>query len=225
MSKPSSVAWMAISLSLHHKWDVMFLFPSGSIKDQSDLQNLHSCVELIRAKSHLHGNISVTIFLAVARIALPKKTVIGLVFQQRQTAENEHSARSIWNTENMDQTHTRFLKTPTFPHPMSYISSTVAQIWVWIIKILNGLHLGCVSRYIRLLPKTWNPLSFLSDSSIPSQPHILTGNVRLSSEDCVLELVGHHYEFIVGRPVDGDCVIGSRAQLFPYARGTWSCRG
>lgn len=95
MSKPSSVAWMAISLSLHRKWDVMFLFPSGSIKDQSDLQNLHSCVELIRAKSHLHGNISVTIFLAVARIALPKKNCDWLGFPTK-TNSRKWAQRQIY---------------------------------------------------------------------------------------------------------------------------------
>lgn len=55
--------------------------------------------------------------------------------------------------------------------------------------------------------------------------HTLTGNVRLSGEDGVLELVGHHCEFIIRRPVDGDGVVGSRAQLLSNARSIWSCRG
>ena len=58
---------------------------------------------------------------------------------------------------------------------------------------------------------------------IDSQAQILTGDVRLSSEDGILELIGHHGEFVIGCPVDSDGVVGSRAQLFPYARSTWSC--
>lgn len=57
----------------------------------------------------------------------------------------------------------------------------------------------------------------LTESNVSFQT--LTGNVGLSSEDGVLELIGHHCEFIVRCPVDSDGVIGSCAQLLP---DTWS---
>lgn len=54
---------------------------------------------------------------------------------------------------------------------------------------------------------------------------LLTGDVGLSGEDCVLEFVRHHCEFIVRCPVDSDGVVGCRAQLLPYGRGVGSCGG
>lgn len=39
----------------------------------------------------------------------------------------------------------------------------------------------------------------------------LTGDVGLSGEDGVLQLVRHHRELVVRRPVDGDGVVGGRA--------------
>lgn len=53
--------------------------------------------------------------------------------------------------------------------------------------------------------------------------NLLTGDVGLSGEDSVLKLVGNHGEFVIGRPVDGNGVVRSGAQLLPYAGSTWSC--
>lgn len=52
---------------------------------------------------------------------------------------------------------------------------------------------------------------------------ILTNNIGLSSEYGVLELVGNHTEFIIGGPVNGDGVIGSRAELFSNCGRVGSC--
>lgn len=54
---------------------------------------------------------------------------------------------------------------------------------------------------------------------------LLTGDVGLSGEDCVLEFVWHHCEFIVRCPVDSDSVVRCRAQLLPYGRSVGSCGG
>lgn len=53
----------------------------------------------------------------------------------------------------------------------------------------------------------------------------LTGDVGLSCEDCVLEFIRHHCEFIVWCPVDSDGVVRCRAQLLPYGRSVGSCGG
>ena len=52
---------------------------------------------------------------------------------------------------------------------------------------------------------------------------ILTHNIGLSSEDGVLELIGNHTEFIIGGPVNGYGVIGSRAELFSNCGRVGSC--
>lgn len=52
----------------------------------------------------------------------------------------------------------------------------------------------------------------------------LTGDVGLSGEDGVLQLVRHHRKLVVRRPVDGDGVVGGRAQLLPDGRGVGCCR-
>lgn len=51
----------------------------------------------------------------------------------------------------------------------------------------------------------------------------LTGDVGLSGEDGVLQLVRHHRELVVRRPVNGNGVVRSRAQLLPDARGVGRC--
>lgn len=55
------------------------------------------------------------------------------------------------------------------------------------------------------------------------QDRSLTGDVGLPGEDGVLQLVRHHRELIVRRPVDGDGVVGGRAQLLPDGRGVGRC--
>lgn len=52
---------------------------------------------------------------------------------------------------------------------------------------------------------------------------ILTHNIGLSGEYGVLELVGNHTEFVIGGPVNGDGVIGSRAELFSNCGRVGSC--
>lgn len=66
--------------------------------------------------------------------------------------------------------------------------------------------------------------SFISRSLLKSSRHVLpsasetraaldrlTDDVALAGEDGVLELVRHHGEFVLGRPVNCDGVVGRRA--------------
>ena len=55
----------------------------------------------------------------------------------------------------------------------------------------------------------------------------LTDEVGLAGVDGVLQLVGGDAELVLGRPVDGDGVVGCRAQLVPDGRrvGSWWITG
>lgn len=51
-----------------------------------------------------------------------------------------------------------------------------------------------------------------------------TNNIGLSGEYGILELIGHHTEFIIGGPMNSDGVIGSCAELFSNCGRVGSCK-
>lgn len=70
------------------------------------------------------------------------------------------------------------------------------------------------------LEQTHNIHLFLLENPLLNK---LTGNVGLSCEDGVLELIGHNGKLIIRCPVDADGIVRRRAQLFPYGWSTRSC--